>query len=414
METDCCIVGGGPAGAMLGLLLARSGLDVVVLEKHGDFLRDFRGDTIHPSTLEILDELGLAEDFLVLQPNRAPVLEGRTPAGTVSIDFSRLPTRFPYMCFIQPWDFLEFIAEKSSAFPGFHLRMKAEAPDLLLEEADGRGVRAREPGGDQEVRGRLTVAADGRASLLREQAGLPLAVTSPPVDVLWFRLSRRPGDREQVLGQIGSGGVLVLLNRGDYWQTAFTIPKGSAEKMRAAGIEAFRAAIAERAPDLSDRVQELVDWEQVRLLTVQANRLKRWYRPGLLCIGDAAHAMSPVGGVGINFAIQDAVEAANQLAGPLLEGRVRVTDLAAVQRRRAWQVRIMQAIQARALVGALSLASETGGRRTALLRWLVGTLARIPWLRDLPPRILALGIKRVHVHNPSLSLAGRVREGVQT
>jgi 2-polyprenyl-6-methoxyphenol hydroxylase-like FAD-dependent oxidoreductase len=184
--------------------------------------------------------------------------------------------------------------------------------------------------------------------------------------------------------------------------------------MRAAGIEAFRAAIAERAPDLSDRVQELVDWEQVRLLTVQANRLKRWYRPGLLCIGDAAHAMSPVGGVGINFAIQDAVEAANQLAGPLLEGRVSVTDLAAVQRRRAWQVRIMQAIQARALVGALSLASETGGRRTALLRWLVGTLAKIPWLRDLPPRILALGIKRVHGHNPSLSLAGRVREGVQT
>jgi 2-polyprenyl-6-methoxyphenol hydroxylase-like FAD-dependent oxidoreductase len=395
---------------MLGLLLARGGLDVIVLEKHGDFLRDFRGDTIHPSTLEILDQLGLADDFLALGPNLAPVITGQTPLGTVSADFRKLPTRFPYMSFIPQWDFLEFLTQKASAFPGFHLRMNAEAYDLLVEGGAVRGVRAREPGGELEVRAQLTVAADGRSSVVRERAGLPLLASSPPVDVLWFRLSRRTGDPAATLGYVGSGGVLVLLNRGDYWQTAYTIPKGSAEKLRGSGMAAFRSAIAERAPQLADRVDELKEWEQVRLLTVQANRLKRWYRSGLLCIGDAAHAMSPVGGIGINFAIQDAVEAANQLAGPLRERRLRESDLAAVQRRRAWQVRIMQLLQARVLIGALSLASGSDSPRLALLRALLGVAQRVPWVRNLPPRIIALGIRRVRVRE-SQSRTGRAPGG---
>ncbi|MDQ6921603.1 MAG: FAD-dependent oxidoreductase [Candidatus Dormibacteraeota bacterium] len=413
IQTGCSIVGGGPAGAMLGLLLARSGVDVTVLEKHGDFLRDFRGDTIHPSTLEILDQLGLAEDFLSLRPNLTPVLSGETPLGPVAIDFRRLRTRFRYIAFIPQWDFLEFITQRAAPLPGFHLRMNSEAVDLVVEDGQVRGVRVEEPGGALDVRAALTVAADGRSSLLRERAGLPLVNTSPPVDVLWFRLSRRPGDPEQALGRVGAGGVLVLLNRGGYWQTAYTIPKGSFQVLRAAGLQALRSAIAARAPELADRVQELTSWEQVRLLTVQANRLTRWYRPGLLCIGDAAHAMSPVAGVGINFAIQDAVEAANRLTGPLLAGRVGLSDLAAVQRRRAWQVRTMQFMQARALEGALRLANPSRPRGPAVARLVLRAFRHLPLLRDLPARVVGLGFRRVRVRPPAGGLGvSPAREGV--
>src|ERR1700738_3136600 len=345
IRTGCCIAGGRPAGAPRSLLLARSGVDVTVLEKHGDFLRDFRGDTIHPSTLEILDQLGLAEDFLAPGPDLTPVLRGQTPLGPVAIDFRRLRTRYPYIAFIPQWDFLEFITERAARLPGFHLRMNSEAVDLVVEDGQVRGVPLQESDGELEVRPLLTVAADGRSSVLRKRAGLPLVATSPPVDVLWFRLSRRPGDPGQTLGRVGDGGVLVLLNRGSYWQTAYTIPKGSFDALRATGLQALRAAVAEREPELADRVQELTSWEQVRLLTVQANRLTRWYRPGLLCIGDAAHAMSPVAGVGINFAIQDAVAAANLLTGPLQARSVGVTALTAVQKRREFPTRVTQAIQ---------------------------------------------------------------------
>jgi 2-polyprenyl-6-methoxyphenol hydroxylase-like FAD-dependent oxidoreductase len=390
---------------MLGYLLARSGVDVVVLEKHGDFLRDFRGDTIHPSTLDILDQLGLADDFLALGPNLTRVLRGQTPLGSVALDFRRLPTRFRYVAFIPQWDFLEFLTEKGAQLPDFHLRMNSEAFDLILEEGQVRGVRVCEPGGELEVRAPLTVAADGRGSVLRERAGLPLVVTSPPVDVLWFRLSRRPEDPEATLGQVGSGGVMVLLNRGSYWQTAYTIPKGSFQVLRASGLEALREAVATRAPELGDRVGELTSWDQVKLLTVQADRLTRWYRAGLLCIGDAAHAMSPVGGVGINFAIQDAVEAANRLAGPLLAGQVGTGELASVQRRRAWQVRAMQFMQAQALKGALRLAAPSGQTAPRLAPLVLAAVTRLPWVRDLPARLVGLGFRRVRVRLPAAGAA---------
>jgi 2-polyprenyl-6-methoxyphenol hydroxylase-like FAD-dependent oxidoreductase len=405
VQTDCCVVGGGPAGAMLGFLLARAGLDVVVLEKHGDFLRDFRGDTIHPSTLEVLDELDLADEFLALGPNLTPVLQGHTPLGTVGLDFRRLPTRFNYVAFIPQWDFLRFITEQAARFWGFHLRMNAEAYDLISDGGQVRGVRVREAAGELEVRAILTVAADGRSSVLRKRAGLPVVATSPPADVLWFRLPRQPRDPEVAQARAGAGGVLIMLNRGDYWQTGYTIPKGALQRLQAAGLPNLRAAIAERAPEYADRVEELRSWDQLRLLTVQADRLRRWYLPGLLCIGDAAHAMSPVGGVGINFAIQDAVEAANQLTEPLRAGRVDVADLAAVQRHRAWQVRLMQFMQARALEGALRLAAPTPSRRPAPASLLLAAFPKVPWLRDLPARVVGLGFRRVHVRPTRATLS---------
>src|ERR671916_83221 len=331
----CCIVGGGPAGAMLGLLLARKGVDVLVLEKHGDFLRDFRGDTIHPSTMEIMDELGLAEKLLRVKHTKAPRLRFRTPQGTVTVaDFHRLKTRFPYVAFMPQWDFLDFVTGEAKRYPNFRLEMNAEVKELVEEDGVIRGVRYEAPDGGHEVRAPLTVAADGRHSRVREQSGLRVVETGPPIDVLWFRLPRREGDPEESSGYIGAGKVLVLINRGDYWQTAYVIPKGSDRRVREAGLEAFRRSIGEAVPYVADRTGELRDWEQVKLLSVQVDHLGRWHRPGLLCIGDAAHAMSPVGGVGINLAIQDAVAAANALAKPLLEGSVTEDDLARVGRRR--------------------------------------------------------------------------------
>jgi 2-polyprenyl-6-methoxyphenol hydroxylase-like FAD-dependent oxidoreductase len=398
IRTQCCIVGGGPAGAMLGLLLARKGLDVVVLEKHGDFLRDFRGDTIHPSTMEILDELGLADRFLDLKPALTPVFSGRIPGGTVTLaDFRELRTRFPYIAMIPQWDFLDFLTCEAARYPGFHLLMNVEATDLIEESGVVRGVRYRSPEGDEEIRAPLTVAADGRSSRLRERAGLPLAASSPPIDVLWFRLPHGPDEPMGTTGFAGDGRVIVYIDRGDYWQVAYVIPKGSAEELRRAGIEQLRGVLARVAPDVGGGGAALQSWDQVSVLTVRADRLRRWYRPGLLFIGDAAHAMSPVGGVGINFAIQDAVAAANLLAEPIRSGHVSERQLAAVQRQRAWQVRTMQLIQAGALRIALRASATPRHGPAAALASVLGRLFGLGPARRLRARAVGLGIRRVHV-----------------
>jgi 2-polyprenyl-6-methoxyphenol hydroxylase-like FAD-dependent oxidoreductase len=398
-QVHCCIAGGGPAGVMLGLLLARHGLDVLVLEKHHDFLRDFRGDTLHPSTLEIMAELGLADQLLRRPHTKVPVLRVQTPQGVLPLaDFRHLKTRYPYLTFMPQWDFLDFLAGEARRCPGFRLLMDAEVRELVMEDGVVRGLGYQAPDGWHTVRALLTVAADGRSSRVRQQAGLSLIETSPPMDVLWFRLSRRPDDPTAVALRVGGGHVLIFIDRSDFWQIAYVIPKGANEQVRAAGLAAFRQSLRTLAPELGDRVDELRDWEQVKLLTVQANRLRRWHRPGLLCIGDAAHAMSPVGGVGINLAIQDAVVAANVLAGPLKGGRVWVRDLAAVQRRRDWPTRIIQALQAaiQQRVTAPALRPDaTPGLPTATRVFLT-----LPLLRDLPARLIAFGVWPVHLHGP--------------
>ena len=392
----CCIVGGGPAGAMLGLLLARKGVDVLVLEKHGDFLRDFRGDTIHPSTMEIMDELGLAEKLLRVKHTKAPRLRFRTPRGTVTVaDFRRLKTRFPYVAFMPQWDFLDFVTGEAKRYPNFRLEMNAEVTELLEEGGVIRGVRYETHDGAHEVRAALTVAADGRHSRVRERSGLEVVETGPPIDALWFRLPRREEDPEETSGYIGAGKVLVLINRGDYWQTAYVIPKGADRRVREAGLEAFRRSIGEAVPYVSDRTDELRDWEQVKLLSVQIDHLRRWHRPGLLCIGDAAHAMSPVGGVGINLAIQDAVAAANALAKPLLEGNVGIRHLRSVQLRREIPTRAIQVFQTMAHRRVFAPAVSSGGLPSPPAP--VRAFLRLRAVRDLPSRIIAFGVWPVHV-----------------
>lgn len=402
VDLHCCIAGCGPAGALLGFLLARAGVGVLVLEKHGDFLRDFRGDTIHPSTLEILDELGLSERFLTLPHSQVSVFTIRTTAGeTVSIDLRGMRTRFPFIAFVPQWDFLSFITREAQRYPNFRLVMNAEVTDLLMEGGVTQGVRYRTPDGDREVRAMLTVGADGRTSRTRETAGLPQSTTSPPMDVLWFRLSRRSGDRGSAEAVIGRGHFVASFERGDYWQIAYAIPKGGATDVRAAGLETFRRSVVALIPMFADRVDELQDWEQVKLLTVRADRLKRWYRPGYLAIGDAAHAMSPVAGVGINVAIQDAVVAANVLWKPLRRGTVSIRDLARVQRRRELSVRIIQGMQEfmhRRLLQPTMLGSGGAPRIPPAVR----ILLHAPVIRGLLPQLVAFGVLRPHVQSPAL------------
>jgi 2-polyprenyl-6-methoxyphenol hydroxylase-like FAD-dependent oxidoreductase len=395
-RATCCVIGCGPAGAMLGLMLAREGVDVLVLEKHADFLRDFRGDTIHPSTMEIMDELGLADGLLELEHTKAPRIEARLPGGTVTVaDLRRLKTRYPYITFMPQWDFLDYVTGEAKRYPNFHLEMEAEARDLILEDGVVRGVRYETPEGPREARALLTVAADGRSSPFREQSGLKMVRTSPPIDVLWFRLSRRQGDPEDTFGYAGGGRFMVLINRGEYWQIAYAIRKGEYQNVRAAGLEAFRKSVGDTIPDLADRTGELHDWDSVKLLSVQADRLRRWHRPGLLCIGDAAHAMSPVGGVGINLAIADAVAAANALAGPLGEGRVHTRDLIAVQLRRELPTRAIQAFQSVAQRRVVSSALSPDG--TLSIPAPARALLSLRPVRDLPARIIAFGIWPEHV-----------------
>jgi 2-polyprenyl-6-methoxyphenol hydroxylase-like FAD-dependent oxidoreductase len=395
-HTTCVIAGGGPAGAMLGLLLARRGVDVLVLEKHADFLRDFRGDTIHPSTMEIMDELGLADPLLNLPHTKTSRLRFRTPRGSATLaDFGHLKTRFPYLAFMPQWDFLDFVTDEARRYPNFELEMNAEVRELVEEGGVVRGVRYETPDGTREARALLTVAADGRDSRLREQAGLRVVGTAPPIDVLWFRISRRKGDPEEPTGYIGGGRFVVLINRGDYWQVGYVLPKGADRRIRAAGLESFRRSVGEAVPEVADRTDEIQDWDQVKLLSVQVNRLRRWFRPGLLCIGDAAHAMSPVGGVGINLAIQDAVAAANVLAEPLRAGRVELRHLRAVQRRRELPIRILQGLQS--LAHRRIVAPAVGGGGLPSPPPPVRALLGLRIVRNLPARIIGFGIWPVHV-----------------
>jgi len=399
-STTCAIAGCGPAGAVLSLLLARAGIDVVVLEKHSDFLRDFRGDTVHPSTLEMMDELGIVDEFLKLPHSRVSRVQLQTTAGdTLALSLERLPTKFPFIAFMPQWDFLEFVTRHASSFPSFTLLRDAEVTGLIERDGVVRGLRYRRDGRECELNAVLAVGADGRSAVTRKAAGLPLVETSPPIDVLWFRVSRRPDEAEAVAGRLGPGRVLVMLNRGGYWQVAFVIARGQAEAIRARGLDAFKREIAGVAAELADRVDEIRGWDDVKLLTVRVDRLLRWHRRGFLAIGDAAHAMSPIGGVGINVAIQDAVATANLLWQPLSRGDVGEDVLAAVQRRRERPVRLIQAVQTFVQERFLKAALES--RRPPSIPWLARAVLSTPILRDIPPRMIALGFDRPHVESPA-------------
>jgi 2-polyprenyl-6-methoxyphenol hydroxylase-like FAD-dependent oxidoreductase len=396
IQTRCCIAGGGPAGVILGFLLARAGVDVVVLEKHADFFRDFRGDTIHPSTLEVIYELGLLDDFLKL-----PHQEIREVGGQIGEDFipladlTHLPTHCKFLGFMPQWDFLNFFAEQGKKYPGFRLLMESEVTDLIIEGNTDTGVRTNTPNGEIEVRAPLTVGADGRHSLVRERAGLEIESLGAPIDVLWFRVSRAAGDPGQVLGRFVPGKILVMLNREEYWQCAFVIRKGAFEEITRRGLEDFRADILSVAPFLESRVKEINDWNQIKLLTVLVDRLRKWYRAGLLCIGDAAHAMSPVGGVGINLAIQDAVAAANILARPLSEDYVSLSHLQKLQWRREFPTRVTQWAQVQVQERILSAVLST--RENVQAPWLLRLFKKFPMLRRIPARLIGVGVRPEHV-----------------
>jgi 2-polyprenyl-6-methoxyphenol hydroxylase-like FAD-dependent oxidoreductase len=400
INSRCCVVGGGPAGMMLGFLLARAGIEVTVLEKHGDFLRDFRGDTIHPSTLELMHELGLLPEFLKLPHQQARELSGRYGKLDVTIaDFRYLPTHCKYIALMPQWDFLNFLADRARAYPTFRLLMKSEATGLIEQDGRVAGVTATTPDGKCSIRSSLVVGCDGRHSTVREKARLEVEELGAPMDVLWFRLSRRPDDSEATGGLFLPGRIFVMLNRGDYWQCAYVIPKGSVEEVRRKGLPAFRAGIAAAAAMFAGRVDEIADWDQVKLLTVAVDRIKRWHRSGLLCIGDAAHAMSPIGGVGINLAIQDAVAAANILAEPLRNGAVGDDALQKVQDRREFPTRVTQRIQIfmqnRVIRNVLA---EEGELKPPLA---ITLLRRFPMLRRIPARILGLGVRPEHIGTPA-------------
>jgi len=384
---------------MLGFLLARAGVPVMVLEKHPDFLRDFRGDTIHPSTLELMHELGLLDEFLKLPHSSVARLSGQVGDTTIALaDFSHLPTHCKFIALMPQWDFLDFLAAHGKKYRAFNLRMRTEATDLIEEGRRVAGVRAKTPDGEIEIRADLTVGCDGRHSTLRERAGFPVEDIGAPMDILWFRVSRRDSDTAETFGHMEAGRMLVMLNRTDYWQCAYVIPKGGIDKVKAAGLEAFRDSVALMSPFLRDRLSEIKSWDDVKLLTVAVDRLSRWHRPGLLCIGDAAHAMSPIGGVGINLAIQDAVAAANILAAPLKEGRVTEALLEAVQRRRTMPMRVIQWLQVQVQNNVLNPVLKSSARpkppfAAKVLNW-------FPPLQRLPARIIGLGVRPEHVRTP--------------
>ncbi len=399
IKVPCCIVGGGPAGMMLGFLLARAGVEVLVLEKHADFLRDFRGDTVHPSTLEVMYELGLLEDFLRRPHQRVEHVAVQIGDTRVSVaDFTHLPTHAKYIAFMPQWDFLNFLAEHGQRYPEFQLRMQAEAVDLIQEAGVVRGVRAKTPQGELIVHSDLVIGTDGRHSIVREKAGLVVIDEGAPMDVMWMRISREPTDPPQSLGRVDRGRMLVMLNRVEYWQCAFVIPKGTAEQIKSCGIEEFRAELVKLIPYFQNRVQELRDWNDVSLLTVKVDRLEKWYKPGLICIGDAAHAMSPIGGVGINLAIQDAVAASNILAGPLTSKRVNHVVLEQVQERRMFPTRITQRLQILAQDRVITrILAGNKGDKPLNVPTILKFLQRWPVLQQIPARAIGMGARPEHV-----------------
>jgi 2-polyprenyl-6-methoxyphenol hydroxylase-like FAD-dependent oxidoreductase len=404
LTTQCCITGGGPAGMMLGYLLARAGVDVVVLEKHADFLRDFRGDTIHPSTLEVMKELGFLDEFLRLPHYKVERLGGQLgDASIIVADFTKLRTTCRYLVFMPQWDFLAFIAGKALCYPGFHLMMNAEAAALIERDGAVAGVQAKTESGTVAISAPLVVGCDGRNSTIRALANLKVDDFGAPMDVLWMRLSRRPGDGEDVFGRFEAGHIFIQINRGDYWQCAYIIPKGTADDMKQRDIGELRNEILRLSPWFGERVNELKSWDDVKLLTVALDRLPKWYRPGLLCIGDAAHAMSPIGGVGINLAIQDAVAAANVLAEPLRAGLVEESHLLRIQVRRMWPTRVTQAlqrmIQNRVITKVLAGATPKPPAAMKLLEW-------FPALRAIPARVIGIGVRPEHVHTKEVTGRG--------
>lgn len=399
METNCCIVGGGPAGMMLGLLLARNGVDVTVLEKHNDFFRDFRGDTIHPSTLQIMHDLGILEQFLKLPHQKTTQLRGYIEDFQVTIaDFAKLNVVCPYIAFMPQWDFLNFLAAQAKQYPNFKLLMQTEATDIIKENGKIVGVTARSAQGTMQIRSQLVVACDGRHSTIREVTDLQVIDIGAPMDVLWFRLSRKATDSGDTFGKFSAGRIMIMINRVDYWQCGFVIAKGQAEKIQQEPIANFRTRIASLVTLMQDRVGELQSWDDVKLLTVKIDRLQEWYLPGLLCIGDAAHAMSPVGGVGINLAIQDAIAAANILTIPLKNNNISTKDLAAVQSRRSFPMAVIQKLQ---VVVQTRVIKNVLDQHNSNLKvpGIIRFAQRVPLFKRFTGYIIGIGVRPEHPRN---------------
>ena len=404
ITTTCAIAGGGPAGVMLGFLLARAGVPVVVLEKHIDFFRDFRGDTVHPSTLEVIHELGLLDAFLKVPHQKIDRLSLQFGDTNIALaDLTHLPTHCKFVALMPQWDFLNFLAAQGKRYKSFDLHMQTEATDLIEEGGRIVGLRARAPDGTLTIRAALVVGCDGRHSTVRERAGLQSDDYGAPMDVLWFRMTREAGDPGDVFGHIEAAKLMIMLNRGDYWQCAYVIPKGGIDRVQAEGIDAFRQRVLSMSLFLADRIGEIKSFDDVKLLTVKVDRLRQWWRPGLICIGDSAHAMSPVGGVGVNIAVQDAVAAANRLAAPLKTGTVSDDDLRAIQARRTFPVRLTQRLQLtmqNRIIGRV-LASTQRPKPPLMFK----LFDKFPLLRRIPGRLLAVGVRPEHIHTPEVPAA---------
>jgi len=399
IRTRCCIVGAGPAGMMLGYLLGRAGVDTIVLEKHADFFRDFRGDTVHPSTLQVMDELGLIDDFLKLKHDRIQKLDGCFGQQRLRIaDISKTRAKYPFIAFMPQWDFLNFLRDKGQRYPHLTLMMKTEAKDLVWSGQRVVGVRASTEQGPIDIRADLVVACDGRHSIVRPAGKLEIEDIAAPMDVLWFRVAKG-AETDRIFARLEPGRMMVTIDRGDYWQCAYVIAKSGYEKIKARGLDAFRADVARLAPVLRAHIDDVTSWDDVKLLTVAINRLKRWHVPGLLCIGDAAHAMSPVGGVGVNIAVQDAVAAANLLAAKLQKGPVTEDDLDAVRQRREFPMRMTQALQVMMQNNIISRALASGDRplKPPLFMRIINAL---PPLQGMAARLLAIGVRPEHVQSP--------------
>jgi 2-polyprenyl-6-methoxyphenol hydroxylase-like FAD-dependent oxidoreductase len=402
LQTTCCIVGGGPAGVMLGVLLARAGVDVTVLEKYPDFFRDFRGDTIHPSTLQLLHELGWLDDFLKIPHNEMRTVGANVAGELMTVaDFSHLPTHCKFIAFMPQWDFLKFLADRGRTYPGFHMLMETKGTSLIEHDGVVTGVRAKNKDGAFDIHADLVVGTDGRHSTIRAAAGFEVENLGAPMDVLWMRVDKEPGDPVQPLGTLSGGRLLIMIDREKYWQCAFIIPKGSFEQLKASGIQTLRDEIAEAVPVLRERTKTIEDWSKVSLLEVRVDRLNQWHRPGVLCIGDAAHAMSPIGGVGINLAVQDAVASANILANPLLERAADDRALARVQARRMFPTKVTQGMQLFIQEKAIEPLLEGAQIDKPPLPFVL--FDHLPYLRRLPAMLIGLGIRPEHIRTPEVS-----------